>query len=127
MRYREAGTATAWIKWYYPKAVKFEADYSTIEVIEQYIKINTPEHYGTLMHLYGVLYLLGLIKYYSSKEKYEVAASMLKAIEMHNEKYSQSLPLDIDSEEARDYLNLRPSEILETHMLIENLKSGKPL
>lgn len=123
----EAEKAHKWMVKNYPKAVKFEPYIEDMKSIDFYITYNQPDTYGTLMYLYGILYILGLIKYFASQERYEICEQMRKAIEIHNNRYGQSLPTDIDSDEANDYMNLKPSEILATHFIIENLKSGKPL
>jgi hypothetical protein len=126
MKIKSAREATKWISIAHPKVIKFRVDQSAMEVVNSYLSLNTPEHYHTLMCIYGVLYMLGLVEYYKLKEQFEICANIIKAIELHNSRFDQDLPLDINSDTAMDYMDMTPSEMLNTHILIEELKTGKP-
>ena len=112
---REAEQAVCWVIDNYIDCVKFDVYTDTIKSIAVYLEYNKADSYSSMTMMYGVLFTLALIEYYTSIEYYEKCHQLQQGILRINDLYGANLPTSMRDKWVLENMHLTPSEILNKH------------
>lgn len=80
------------IQTYYPKCIGFQVTEDQVKIIGVYLR---KEAYSNLLHLYGIKFLLALIKFYEYNEQYEKCKDIVDVIKFTNFQHKLNFPTSL--------------------------------